>query len=62
MLAVFLAYGIPALVLMAGLAAIGATLTRQIRIPGAARHMEWISGLLIAALGAVLWLLPHAHG
>ena len=58
-IAVFVAYGAPALVLMAGLAALGATLTKRIRIPAAARHMEMISGLLIAVLGAVLWLLPH---
>ena len=57
--AVFVAYGVPALVLMAGLAALGATLTKRIRIPAAARHMEMVSGLLIAGLGAVLWLLPH---
>ncbi|MCH7780903.1 MAG: hypothetical protein IH848_08655 [Acidobacteria bacterium] len=57
--AVFVAYGVPALVSMAGLAALGATMTKRIRIPGAARHMELASGLLIALLGAVLWLLPH---
>ena len=58
-LAVFVAYGASALVLMVGLAALGATLTKRIRIPAVARHMEMISGLLIAALGAVLWLLPR---
>ena len=44
---------------MAVLAAVGASLTRRIPVPGAARHMEMISGLLIAVLGVVLWLLPH---
>ncbi|NIQ87443.1 MAG: hypothetical protein GTN83_22215 [Acidobacteria bacterium] len=58
-LAVFVAYGVPALVLMVGLAALATTAARRIRIPAAARHMEMISGLLIAVLGAVLWLLPH---
>jgi hypothetical protein len=58
-IAVFVAYGVPALVSTTGLAALGATLTKRIRIPGAARHMELASGLLIALLGAVLWLLPH---
>jgi len=59
MIAVFIAYGVPALLLMAVLAAVGASLTRRIPVPGAARHMEMISGLLIAVLGVVLWLLPH---
>ena len=59
MLGVFVAYGVPALLLMVLLAALGVSLTGRIRIPGAARHMEMASGLLIAALGAVLWLRPH---
>jgi putative Mn2+ efflux pump MntP len=57
--AVFVAYGAPTLILMVGLATLGSALTKRIRIPSAARHMEMISGLLIAVLGAVLWLLPH---
>ena len=54
---VLAAYGIPALILMVVLAALGVRLSGRIRIPGAARHMEMASGLLIAILGAVLWLV-----
>ena len=57
--AVFLAYGIPAVASMVLLAALGARLSRLIYVPGAARHMEMISGLLIAALGFAIWFWPH---
>ena len=57
-IAVFAAYGIASLALMVGLAAIGTRLTHLL-VPGVVRHMEWLSGLLIAVLGAVIWLYPH---
>lgn len=58
-LGVFAAYGLPTLSLMVLLAAFGVKLSGVIRIPGAARHMEMASGLLIAVLGGILWLFPH---
>ena len=43
--------------LMVGLSVLGVAGTRGIRLPGAARHMEMASGLLIMILGLlVLWL------
>lgn len=53
------AYGIPAILLMAGLSALGVATTRRIRLPLAARWMEALSGVLIAALGVGLLLFHH---
>jgi nickel/cobalt transporter (NicO) family protein len=56
-LAVSLTYSAATIALMVGLSTLGVTATHLIRVPGIARHMEWISGLLIAATGVVFWLL-----
>ncbi len=53
---VIAAYAVPTVSLMVGLSVLGVTWGRRIRLPGAARHMEAASGLLIAALGVALWL------
>ena len=45
------AYAVPTVFLMVVLAAIGVAGARRIPVPGAARHMETASGLLIATLG-----------
>jgi ABC-type nickel/cobalt efflux system permease component RcnA len=55
--AVSLAYGVPTIFLIVVLSAVGVAGGRRIRLPGVARHMEMASGLLIAALGAVIWFL-----
>ena len=44
---------------MVGLSALGVSGKLSIRVPGLARHMEAASGILIAILGAGLWLF---HG
>lgn len=54
---VVLAYGLPTLVLMVGLSVLGVRGARRIRVPGAARRAELISGLLVAALGLVYLLV-----
>lgn len=54
---VSLAYGATTVGLMVGLSVAGVAGARSIEIPGAARHMEAASGLLIAAVGAAFWLL-----
>jgi len=54
---IVLAYALPTVLLMVGLSVLGVAWGRRIRLPGAARQMEAASGLLIAALGLVLWLL-----
>jgi nickel/cobalt exporter len=51
------AYAVPTICLMVGLSVLGVAGSRGIRLPGAARHMEMASGLLIMILGlVVLWL------
>jgi len=55
-LAVSLAYGIPTVLIIVVLSAFGVAGGRRIRLPGMARHMEMASGLLIAALGLLIWL------
>jgi len=52
---VVLTYSLPCIALVVGLSVLGVVGARRIRLPGAARHMEMISGLIIAALGFVLW-------
>jgi hypothetical protein len=52
--AVCLAYAVPTTLLMTGLSALGVAGGRRVRLPLAARHMEMASGLMIAALGALL--------
>jgi len=56
---VALAYAIPSTLLMVGLSAVGVAGTRRIELPVAARHMEWASGALIAALGILLLAVGH---
>lgn len=51
------AYAVTTTALMVGLSVGGVVATRKIRLPGAARHMEAASGLLIAALGVALAFL-----
>jgi ABC-type nickel/cobalt efflux system permease component RcnA len=50
-------YVIPTVALMVGLSVVGVAGGRKIPVPGIARHMEWVSGLLIALLGVGFWLL-----
>ncbi len=54
---VSLAYGATTIGLMVGLAVAGVAGTRAFRLPGAVRHMEAWSGLIIAAAGVTFWLL-----
>jgi hypothetical protein len=51
-----LAYAAPAVLLMVGLSVLGVRVAWRIRLPGAARYAEAASGLLIALLGAALWI------
>jgi hypothetical protein len=51
-----LAYAVPAVLLMVGLSVVGVRVAWRIRLPGAARYAEAASGLLIALLGAALWI------
>jgi len=53
------AYAITTCVLMVGLSVLGVIGTRRIVPPAFARHMEMISGLLIAMTGAVVMMIPH---
>jgi hypothetical protein len=53
------AYAMPTVFLMVGLSVIGVRATRMLPVPGIARHMEAISGLLIAATGVLFLLLDH---
>jgi ABC-type nickel/cobalt efflux system permease component RcnA len=55
---VVVAYVVPTVVLMVGLSAFGVAGSRRLIVPGAARYMELVSGLLIAALG-IAFLLLH---
>jgi hypothetical protein len=57
--AVCIAYAVPSMILMVGLSTLGVAGGRRIRLPLAARHMELISGLLIAGLGVLILLLEH---
>jgi len=54
---VAVAYAVPSAVLMVGLSVIGVTVGWRVRLPWVARYAEMGSGLLIAALGAAIWLL-----
>lgn len=56
---VALAYAATTCLLMVGLAVLGVIGARRIKPPGIARHMEMISGLLIALTGAVVMLVHH---
>jgi len=53
---VTLAYSVPTVLLMVGLSALGVSGVVRLQPPGAARHMEAASGLLVAILGIVLWI------
>jgi len=53
------AYAATTTALMVILSVIGVAGVRRIPVPGAARHMETASGLLIAAVGAVVLALGH---
>ncbi|MCP3981981.1 MAG: hypothetical protein GY716_21975 [bacterium] len=57
---VVVAYSIPTALLMIGLSSLGVAGVRNISLPGVARHMEWVSGLLVAVVGTVL-LFTHQH-
>jgi hypothetical protein len=50
-------YGAATVVLIVGLSVAGVAAGRRLRLPLAARHMEAASGLLIALLGVMFWLL-----
>jgi nickel/cobalt transporter (NicO) family protein len=54
---VTLAYSVTTIALMVGLSVAGVAGIRRFEPPGAARYMETWSGLLIAAVGVVFWLL-----
>ena len=53
---VTLAYTVTTVALMVGLSVVGVVATRRIPVPGIARHMELVSGLLIALTGVLLFL------
>jgi hypothetical protein len=56
---VALAYAVPTVALMVGLSVAGVAGARKIRLPAAARHMESLSGLLIAIAGGAFLLMGH---
>ena len=56
---VSLAYSATTIALMMGLSVAGVAGIRRFDPPGAARYMEAASGLLIAAVGVVFWLLER---
>ena len=58
--AVVAAYSMTTVLTMVALSSLGVAVGRQIRLPGLARHMEAVSGLVIAATGAVVLLLHRA--
>jgi hypothetical protein len=51
------AYGLPTILLMVGLPVLGVAVGWRVRLPGLARYAEPGSGLLIALLGLLFWLL-----
>jgi len=54
---VILAYSLPAVALMVGLSVLGVRLGWKIKLPWLARNAEPASGLLIAVLGVIFWLV-----
>jgi nickel/cobalt exporter len=50
------AYSLPAIILTVGLSVLGVVGGRRFHVPIAAKHMEMMSGLLIALLGVAFWL------
>jgi nickel/cobalt transporter (NicO) family protein len=56
---VSLAYSATTIALMVGLSVAGVAGARRFEPPGAARYMEALSGLLIAAVGVVFWFLER---
>lgn len=56
---VTLAYSLTTVALMVGLSVAGVAGSREVEVPGAARYMEAASGLLIAFVGIVFWILEH---
>ena len=54
---VTLAYCLPTVVLMVGLSVLGVVIGWRIRLPGIARYAELGSGLLIALLGLIVWIV-----
>ncbi len=56
---VALAYGLPTVALLIGLSVLGVRGGFRIRLPGMARFAERASGILIALLGAVYYLLER---
>ena len=57
--AVTAAYAATTIALMVALSVIGVVGARRIPVPAAARHMETVSGLLIAVVGVVFLLRDH---
>jgi beta-lactamase class D len=58
---VALGYAVPTIVLMVGLSVGGVVVTGRIRLPGIARHMELVSGLVVAAVGVAYWIIGRPH-
>ena len=56
---VVLSYTATTVASMVGLSVAGVAGAQRIRLPGAARHMETASGLLVAAVGALFLLLDR---
>jgi nickel/cobalt exporter len=54
---VAMAYALPSALLMVGLSVIGVTVGWRVRLPGVARYAELGSGVLIALLGVLFWVL-----
>jgi ABC-type nickel/cobalt efflux system permease component RcnA len=57
--AVTLAYALPTVFLMVGLSVVGVAAARMLPVPGIARYMEALSGVLIALTGVAFFLLDH---
>ena len=57
--AVTLAYALPTVLLMIGLSVVGVAAARMLPVPAIARHMEALSGVLIALTGVAFFFLDH---
>ncbi|HEX6850425.1 MAG TPA: hypothetical protein VF139_03395 [Candidatus Polarisedimenticolaceae bacterium] len=57
--AVTAAYAATTIALMVGLSVVGVVGARRLPVPAAARHMETVSGILIAVVGLVFLLRGH---
>lgn len=54
---VIVAYSLPSMMLMVGLSVFGARGAQRLQLPGLARHMELVSGIVIALLGVAYWFM-----